>query len=284
MTNNAEFYHVQIELKRHDKQGGVIKYYELDKTDRNEIIESIVVPFLQGTEFQIDGHFVTKKEIDRFCIKRTTRTTTELAKYENDRVPPGVFVFVFPQSILEYERHAVDLTKDFFADAKKLIEKDGKEKIVPEKELLSFDKVFIVHGHDDAAKHEVARFIENLGLKAIILSEQVNKGSTIIEKIEDYSDVGFGIVIYTPCDLGREHSESELRPRARQNVVFEHGFLIGKIGRERVHALMKDYVEKPNDISGVVYTPMDKMGGWKFMIANEMKSLGYKIDLNKLAE
>ena len=96
-------------------------------------------------------------------------------------------------------------------------------------------------------------------------------------------NVNFGIVLYTPCDTGSLKGETP-NPRARQNVVFEHGFLIGKIGRKRVHALVKGNVEKPNDISGVVYTPMDKTGGWKFIIANEMKSLGCKIDLNKLAE
>jgi predicted nucleotide-binding protein len=285
MANNSEFYHVQIELKRHNRQGNIIKYHELDKIDRKEIIESIVVPFIQGKEFQIDGHFVSKKEIDRFCIKKTIKTTSELAKYENDRVPPGVIVFVFPQDILEYERHIVDVTKDFLAEAENLIQKADKEVNKDSKKNTALSvRVFIVHGHDDAAKQEVARFVENLGLKAIILSEQVNKGNTIIEKIEEHSDVGFGIVIYTPCDFGRESSETELKPRARQNVVFEHGFLIGKIGRERVHALVKGDIEKPNDISGVVYTPMDNMGGWKFMIAKEMKSLGYKIDLNKLVK
>jgi len=95
------------------------------------------------------------------------------------------------------------------------------------------------------------------------------------------SDVDFGIVLYTPCDEGREKGLPTLNSRARQNVVFEHGFLIGKLGRERVHALKKGLIETPNDISGIVYTPMDENGGWKLMIAQEMKRVGYQIDLNK---
>lgn len=89
------------------------------------------------------------------------------------------------------------------------------------------------------AKIEVARFIEKLGFEAIILSEQANEGKTIIEKIEEYSDVDFGIVLYTPCDVGSEKDTNDFKPRARQNVVFEHGYLIGKLGREKVHALKK---------------------------------------------
>ena len=127
-----------------------------------------------------------------------------------------------------------------------------------------------------------ARFIEKLGLEAIILSEQPNEGTTIIEKIEDYADVGFAIVLYTPCDEGRAINSSDLKQRARQNVVFEHGFFIGQLGRDHVHALKKGEIELPNDISGVIYTPMDEAKAWQYKIAKEMRTVGYNIDLNKL--
>ena len=142
-------------------------------------------------------------------------------------------------------------------------------------------KVFIVHGHDTEAKLEIARFIDKLGFEPIILNEQVNDGMTIIEKIEKYSNVSFGIVLYTPCDVGyAKNKEKEKMARARQNVVFEHGYLIGKLGRNNVCALVKDSVEVPNDISGIVYIPLDNNGGWKIPLAKEMKSSGYEIDFN----
>ncbi len=120
-------------------------------------------------------------------------------------------------------------------------------------------------------------------LEPIILHEQASSGKTIIEKIEEYSNVGFGIVLYTPCDIGASKEESNnLQSRARQNVVFEHGYLIGKLGRERVCALVKGNIEKPNDISGVVYITMDDSKSWRFEIIREMKKLGYEIDANKL--
>lgn len=146
---------------------------------------------------------------------------------------------------------------------------------------LDLTKVFIVHGHDDLLKNEVARFIEKLDLTAIILHEQASSGNTIIEKIEEYSNVGFGIVLYTPCDIGaKSENTPALQPRARQNVVFEHGFLIGKIGRRSVCALVKGNIEKPNDISGVVYISTD--GEWKLSLAKELRSNGYIIDMNKI--
>lgn len=143
-------------------------------------------------------------------------------------------------------------------------------------------KVFVVHGHDEVAKLDVARFIEKLGLEAIILHEKVSRGKTIIEKIEEYSNVGFAVVLYTPCDLGKAKIEETYKERARQNVVFEHGYLIGKIGRQNVCALVKGEIEKPNDISGVVYVEMDSSGAWKNILADEMKESGYAIDKNKM--
>ena len=148
---------------------------------------------------------------------------------------------------------------------------------------LDKPKVFIVHGRDNEAKIEVARFVEKLGLEAIILHEQVNSGMTIIEKIDKYSNVGFAIVLYTPCDVGYSKENSELKKfRARQNVVFEHGYLISKIGRNNVCALVKEEVEIPNDMSGVVYLEMDEHYGWKLQLAKEIKSSGYEIDFNSV--
>jgi predicted nucleotide-binding protein len=142
-----------------------------------------------------------------------------------------------------------------------------------------FNSVFIVHGHDDLAKTEVARFLEKLKLNAIILHEQASSGSTIIEKIEKHTNVGFGIVLYTPCDVGaKSGNENNLKSRARQNVVFEHGFLIGKIGRKKVCALVKGDLEIPKDISDVVYVKMDN--SWKLQVAKELRESGYEIDMN----
>ena len=153
-----------------------------------------------------------------------------------------------------------------------------------ESEVLKKDNksVFIIHGHDGEAKERTARFVEKLGLKAIILHEQASRGRTIIEKIESYTNVGFAIVLYTPDDLGNSKSEVEsgnVKPRARQNVVFEHGYLMAKIGRENVVPLVDGNVDLPSDISGIVYIT-DK--DWQLDIAKEMKDAGYKIDFNQL--
>ncbi|WP_244972645.1 TIR domain-containing protein [Pseudomonas salomonii] len=141
--------------------------------------------------------------------------------------------------------------------------------------------VFIVHGRDNEAKQEVSRFIESLGLKAIVLHEQASGGKTIIEKIEHYAkDADFALALYTPCELGLGVSEGNVPPknRARQNVVFEHGYLMGKLGRENVCALKKGDIKIPNDISGVVYVDLDPAGAWKAEVVRELRGCGYTIN------
>ncbi|MBA6102396.1 TIR domain-containing protein [Pseudomonas monteilii] len=141
--------------------------------------------------------------------------------------------------------------------------------------------VFIVHGRDNEAKLDVSRFIESIGLKAIILHEQANSGMTIIEKIEHYAgEADFALVLYTPCDQGRGYHERQEKPkdRARQNVVFEHGYLMAKLGRENVCALVKGTIETPNDISGVVYVSLDQSGAWQKEIVKELRACGYTIN------
>lgn len=148
------------------------------------------------------------------------------------------------------------------------------------------NKVFIVHGHDNAAVSDMARTLEKAGFEAIILHEQADAGLTIIEKIERYSDVGFAVILYTECDLGRakEAAIEDEKFRARQNVVFEHGYLIGKLGRKNVCALIKGKVEIPGDISGVVYVQMDNAGAWRIQLGKNMKEAGMAVDFNKLCD
>jgi predicted nucleotide-binding protein len=141
--------------------------------------------------------------------------------------------------------------------------------------------VFLVHGHDDAVTTTVARFLEKLDLHVIILHEQPNMGRTVIEKFEAHADVGFAVVLLTPDDVGGLASTGQLNPRARQNVILELGYFIGRLGRSRVCALYIEGVEIPSDIHGVLYVPYDTANGWRVKLANEIKAAGITVDLNR---
>jgi predicted nucleotide-binding protein len=142
------------------------------------------------------------------------------------------------------------------------------------------DDIFIVHGRDEAAKEAVARVIARAGLNPVILHEQPNGGKTIIEKFEKHgSAAGFAVVIATPDDVGGLAAPTpSLNPRARQNVIGEMFWFAGRLGREKVCALVKGDIEMPT-VAGVVYTPMDGHGGWKAKLLQELNAAGYtKLD------
>lgn len=143
--------------------------------------------------------------------------------------------------------------------------------------------VFIVHGHDNGAKEAVARTLDRLKLPYTILHEQSDRGQTIIEKLERHADeAAFAVVLLTPDDLGASKDDSDhLKPRARQNVIFEMGFFYAKLGRPNVCTLYKG-IEQPSDISGILYTPMDDGGTWRYKLASELQAAGLEVDMNLL--
>ncbi|MBF9435338.1 nucleotide-binding protein [Mycobacteroides chelonae] len=136
--------------------------------------------------------------------------------------------------------------------------------------------VFLVHGRNSSAKFEVARWLEqSLTADIIILDEQANRGQTIIEKFQAHADAAkFAVVLLTSDDIGGT-SDSELHPRARQNVIFEMGYFFGKLGRDRV-AVLNDGVEHPSDFAGVGYIPFS--GNWKEALSRELRAVNFVVN------
>lgn len=165
------------------------------------------------------------------------------------------------------------------------VEESQSDSIVTDDVVEHDRKIFIVHGHDEAMKQTVARVVEKIKFEAVILHEKENRGRAIIEKFTDYSEVGFAIVLLSADDVGGKMADPPtLIARARQNVIFEMGYFIGKLGRERVvvlHPAIEEF-EIPSDYSGVIYIDYDDKGSWKFDLAKELKACGYDVDLNKL--
>lgn len=254
------YYHVQIKRK---SVGPPYELYDLNISDLSATKEDIIIPYLNKEEFVFNGYCLDRDEVECIVIKESD------CSLDIDPEDP-------------FERGFEDIkniSNRIFGECRSQLNNTPNTSKAP----MDKSKVFIVHGHDDAAKSEAARFVESLGFKAIILHEQASLGDTIIEKIEKNSNVGFAIVLYTPCDEGAPKGKKDhLKPRARQNVVFEHGYLMAKIGRKNVCPLVKGDLETPTDISGIVYTPMDEGEAWKSKVAKEMRDCGYEVDFNKI--
>jgi predicted nucleotide-binding protein len=143
-------------------------------------------------------------------------------------------------------------------------------------------RIFVVHGHDHGTKETVARFLGKLDLEPIILHEQADRGKTIIDKFETHAaDVQCSVVILTADDIASSKADPEQKEvRARQNVIFELGFFVGRLGRHRTFALVEKGVALPSDIHGVVYIPLDD-GEWRLRLVKELKAAGLEVDANR---
>ena len=149
-------------------------------------------------------------------------------------------------------------------------------------------KVFVVYGHDEPSRTRLDAMLRRWGLDPMILDQLPSKGQTIIEKLEDYTeDVGFGVVLATPDDIGFPKTHEDQKAfRARQNVVLELGMLLVKLGRPKVAILLGNQVEmeRPSDIQGLIYIPFkdDLQREAGPALAKEMAAQGYNIDVAKL--
>jgi len=147
------------------------------------------------------------------------------------------------------------------------------------------NRVFIVHGHDSALKTETEQFIQEIGLDPIVLHRKPDEGATVIEKFEKHSDVGYAFVLLTPDEIAYtiiqdklDDTDREKEKRARPNVIFELGFFVGRLGRNRVCCLHKGDIEIPSDLKGLLHKKVDQsIETIAYAIIKELKAAGYKI-------
>lgn len=224
-----------------------------------------------------------KTNAARFLIKKYGENSYEYTNFQRAHFSPSCWVGD-PQQNIE---KAVEVCRNELLSCKAIFENYLKEMVDDEESTMpsqpvqpsNMSKIFIVHGHDGALQQSVARVIEKQGIEAVILSEQANQGRTIIEKFEANSDVGGAICLFTADDVGKAKDAATENSRARQNVVLETGYFMGKLGRDHVVILADSEIEIPSDLSGVVYTDTSN---WKIDLLKELKAMGYKVNPDKL--
>ena len=253
-----------------------------DREKLKDIIDEIEVLISKGVSASTPDFQAWETKTERLLTKLYGKNSIEYEKFTQTRFSPMIFSINDPHSeFVEACRKGLETTRAVFLTY--LEELEEVNNVSPTQNAFpiksDFSKVFIVHGHDGELKQSVARIIEKQGIEAIILSEQANQGRTIIEKFEDYSDVDGAICLFTSDDIGKAKNNSVDMPRARQNVVLETGYFMGKLGRNHIVILADEGIELPSDLSGVVYT---NTANWQIDLLKELKAIGYMVDFNKL--
>jgi predicted nucleotide-binding protein len=226
-----------------------------------------------------------KMRVRRFLLRVFGEDSLELNEFDKEsftlhwygiNTPDSEFVEACARGLLRTKA----VLQTYLEDVE-LSNSSEDDQLVSNTELSA--KVFVVHGHDGEMRESVARLLEQQDIVPIVLMEQANGGKTIIEKFEEYSDVSAAICLFTPDDKMASNNGTEEKPqyRARQNVVLEAGYFIGRLGRSRVIFISSQEVEMPSDLSGMLYS---YQGDWKISVLRDLKKMGFDIDSNRLLE
>lgn len=264
------YWHCHVELAGDNKKNhrsAVFNDLTFDELD-----QQIIAPWHSGRAFTVDGMIIKSiDDVQKIKITHTSQPKSYYADQHNNKMKnSGIADMATNRRLLPLSA-GKDFTHDLLFKEQEVINTKGN--VVSS----NSNNVFVVHGHDEQAKESTARFIEKLGLNAVILHEQANEGQTIIEKLEKHTDAAYAVVLFTPDDVGASSESPEnLHPRARQNVLVELGYMAAKIGRNRVCVLRKGNVEMPSDFVGVLYIDIDAAGAWRLTLAKELKVAGLK--------
>lgn len=122
---------------------------------------------------------------------------------------------------------------------------------------------------------ELQLLLTRAGVNNLVLHEQADRGRTIIDKlVQESVNSNYAIALLSPDDK----LENGIL-RARQNVILEIGYFMGKLGKERVRILKKGDIDIPSDLQGVLYENHDKLGVWKIKICKELMAVGIFVDM-----
>jgi len=270
-----DFYHVKITRKL-----GLTEVALDLSSDR--LMSQFINPYKQEEFIIVNGKAVPTKDIDRLKVTLThedSKRFVEKAR-KNGKISSSISVSSFVDMGEEVTYKFIRGPPGYKNAGRR---EQSKE---PEKQNKGAEysrKIFVVHGHDEMLKNDTERFLRELGLEPIVLHRQPDKGLTIIEKLERYSNVGYAFVLLTPDDIGysieetqKEEKDRAIEYRARQNVIFEFGYLIGKLSRSRVCCIYKKDIILPTDISGLVYKKINfSIEEVRYALIKELKEIGY---------
>lgn len=271
------YYHIRVSLKTRVREN---KF----NISLDELESRYLSKYRKGEDFILNGRVIKIDDIEKVYINESENLSdidTLVATIEAEDRRSSIGVIGGPSIKWRAAGRLKDVTDDLLLEPPGCMIQEQKE----QKTDMDKTKAFIVHGHDEGLKQQLEIFLSRLGIQPVVLHREANQGLTVLEKFEKHSEVQYAFVLLTPDDIGCSVKEKDqpiesYQFRARQNVIFELGFFIGKLGRAKVCTLYKDGVELPNDISGLVYQKVnDNIEDVGFHIIKELKAAGLEVSL-----
>lgn len=272
-------YNVRITTKSNPSWAEI----KLDLSEEN-LHDRFITPYENRNPIVINGKTIQLDDLERIDITKNELDSSQILPIVKAARKASRVAVAIPDEWYVADK-GIDVTDELIQGPPGY--KSTSTAVTEEEDEDTDNKIFIVHGHDAMVKYELELFLREIGLNPIVLHREANEGNTIIEKFEKYGDVSYAFILLTPDDIAyqkiegeKPDDEREIEFRARQNVIFEFGYFIGKLGRNRVCCLYKPGTALPTDIQGLLYKQVtgtiEQIG---YDLIKEIKAAGYELNL-----
>jgi predicted nucleotide-binding protein len=270
-------YHIYLEYAEPDKSG--MRFNVLQE----ELVRTFSSPFSMGQPFWFLGKLLNPTKVIKAIIFWSYQTADKLTLPKQENLVAAKDKKYLIENILKGK------VKGAYLCTEKFLSSTGKSMTPTQQEMPGSNlrrRVFVVCGTDGEMKQAVTNALTKLRLVPIVMCEEPSQGRKLVDRFQDYADIGFAVVLLSPDDFAysKDESPTKRKLRPRQDVVFELGFLLGKLGKGNLLVLFREFIdfEGPTDFEGMKVTAFDDRDSWKLALIRELTNCGYNIDANRI--
>ena len=270
-------YHIYVEYVELDKSG--IRF----NVPQEELVRTFSSPFTMGQPFWFLGKLLNPTKVIKAVIFWSYQTADKLNLPNHENLVAAKDKKYLIENIL------MGKVKGAYLCTEKFLSSNEKTMAPIQQAISGSDvrrRVFVVCGTDGEMKQAVTISLTKLKLVPVVMCEEPSQGRKIVEHFQEYSDVGFAVVLLSPDDsvYVKDEPSTKRKLRPRQDVVFELGFLLGKLGKGNVLVFFRECsnLEIPTDFEGIKVVAFDDRDSWKLALLRELTNCGYNVDADRI--
>jgi len=270
-------YHIYIEYAESTKSG--LRF----NVPQEELVRTFSSPFTMGQSFWFLGKLLNSSKVIKAVIFWSYLTADKLTLPNQENLVAAKDKKYLIENILKGK------VKGAYLCTEKFLSPTEKATTSAQQATSASDarrRVFVVCGTDSEMKQTITNALTKLKIVPVVMCEEPSQGKKIVERFADYEDIGFAVILLSPDDSVYIKDESPIKRklRPRQDVVFELGFLLGKLGKSNVLVFFRECAnfEIPTDFEGIKVTAFDDRESWKLALLRELTNCGYSVDAERI--
>ena len=272
-------YHIYVEYAEPEKSG--VRF----NVSQEELDRTFATPFAAGQPFWFMGRLLNPIKVNKIVLFWSHATADKLLLPNQENLIAAKDKKYLIESIVKGK------VKGAYVCTEKFLPITPKNRSLSQSATSASGnlsrRIIVVSGADREMKQALTGALTKLSLMPLVMCEEPNQGKKIVENFSrDYADVGFAVVLLSPDDFAYATNEvaTKRKLRPQQDVVFELGFLLGKLGKDNVIVFWRECVnfESPIDLEGMKVTAFDDQDSWKLALIRELTNCGYTVNADRI--